>query len=107
MASLIDKLKQILGDSHRIPPSAEVVLDAGKLEHLMHILSDTREDELSCEDVATRLDEYVDCLSGRFAESDFVALMEHHLAMCSDCHEAFDALMRAIAASEGDAHTTG
>jgi hypothetical protein len=100
MTNLIERLKKILGvplpSSHHTKPA--VPLDDQTLDRLMHILSHTREDELSCEQVANCLDEYVDCISGRLAGDDLVPLIDHHLAMCPDCHEALDALVRAIEA---------
>lgn len=102
MASLIEKLKQILNASGRPPQTDVVVLDSEKLAQLMHLLSHTREDELSCEEVANRLDEYVDCLAGHMAGSEVVPLMDHHLSMCPDCHEALDALLRAIETAGGE-----
>jgi septation ring formation regulator EzrA len=103
MTSLIEKLKQIFGISGRSSEPGVIVLDASTLEQLMHVLSQTREDELSCEEVAERLDEYVECLAGYSTNNELDPLMEHHLSMCPDCHDAFEALLRAIQDAEAGA----
>lgn len=101
MASLIEKLKNLLGlNAPTGGPGRVVTLDGPAVEQLMHILSQTREDELSCEEVANRLDEYVDCLAGHLSDEEMVPLMAHHLDMCHDCYEAFEALKRAIESAE-------
>jgi hypothetical protein len=103
MASLIDRLKKILGASNPgTDMSPTVPVDEATLTQLMQILIHTREDELSCATVAERLDEYVDCISGRMLGDDTIPLMEHHLAMCPDCHEELDALLRAIETAAED-----
>jgi hypothetical protein len=103
MASLIDRLKKILGASAPATDSAATIpMDEATLTRLMQILAHTREDELSCAEVADRLDQYVDCLAGRLLADDTLPLMEHHLAMCPDCHEELDMLLRAIETTTED-----
>lgn len=106
MASLIDRLRELIsGKTHDASMPAPLPFDETSLARLMVALSHTRDDELSCEEVANRLDEYVDCLAGRLAADESIALMDDHLAMCRDCHEAYDALMQAIDAAGSESPT--
>jgi hypothetical protein len=83
-------------DNPNAPQSIVVPLDEQSIARLMIILCDTRDDELSCEEVFSRLDEYVDCLMGRFDVGDSRSLFEFHLNRCTDCHDELDALIQAL-----------
>ncbi|MBP6016413.1 MAG: hypothetical protein KA586_06805 [Candidatus Promineofilum sp.] len=97
MSNLIDKLRQLLGpSSHPVPACVNVPLDEASLERLMHILDETRNDELTCEEVFNCLDEYVDCLEAYQDVGGKKPLVEHHLNMCPDCRVQLDALIHAL-----------
>lgn len=86
-----------MGASRQSPAgSVAIPVDDAVVERLMHLLCETRDDELSCEEVYARLDEYVDCLVSRQPAGEQTPLVEHHLALCPDCHDALDALRRAL-----------
>ena len=97
MSNLIDRLRQLL----RMPSSpasacVNVPLDDASLERLMHMLNETRNDELTCEEVFSCLDEYVDCLEAYQDVGGKKLLVEHHLNMCPDCRVQLDALIHAL-----------
>ena len=97
MSNLIDRLRQLLGLAARPTPACvNVPLDDASLERLMHILSETRNDELSCEEVFNCLDEYVDCLEAYQDVGGKKPLVEHHLSICPDCRIQLDALIHAL-----------
>jgi hypothetical protein len=73
-----------------------VPLDDYSFERLMRLLCETRDDELSCEEVYGRLDEYVECLMTHRDVGDMRPLFEHHLGLCSDCRDELDALIHAL-----------
>jgi hypothetical protein len=77
-------------------PCVYVPLDDQAIERLMRLLCETRDDELSCEEVFSRLDEYVDCLMARQGVGEIQLRFEHHLALCRDCHDELDALVHAL-----------
>lgn len=108
MSNLIDKLRELLGRASHPHPSASVAvpLDDQSIERLMHLLCETRDDELSCEEVFNCLDEYADCLESHKDVGGKKPLVEHHLSICPDCRDELDALIHALenaAADDADA----
>jgi hypothetical protein len=97
MSSLIDKIR---GLRKEMPPASEtcvhVPLDDQAFERLLLLLCDTRDDELSCEEVFGRLDEYVDCLAARQDAGVMFPLFAHHLGFCADCRDELEALLHAL-----------
>jgi hypothetical protein len=83
-------------DNPHAPQSIVVPLDERSIARLMIILCDTRDDELSCEEVFSRLDEYVDCLMGRYDVGQARSLFEFHLDRCIDCRDQLEALIQAL-----------
>jgi hypothetical protein len=59
----------------------------------------TRPEELSCEEAYNLIDQYADLLQNGEDAASLLPLVEHHLEMCIDCKEEFEALMRALRAS--------
>jgi len=103
MANLSEKIRRIMGRPSNIPDvSAAVPLDDQSIERLMRLLSVTRDDELSCEEVYNRLDEYVDCLISREDLGEIKPLLEHHLGFCADCRDELNALIHALELSVAD-----
>jgi len=114
MSNLIEKLRELLG---RATPATSnhvaVPLDDHSVERLMHLLSETRDDELSCEEVFNCLDEYVECLEshdedvghGDVGHGDVGGkkpLVEHHLSICPDCRDELHALIHALENAQGE-----
>lgn len=97
MSSVIDIIHRLLERPAKAEPTVEVPLDSPSIDRLLHLLCDTREDELSCEEVFSRLDEYVDCLLSHRHVMDQLPLMEHHLSLCADCRDELHALQQALA----------
>jgi hypothetical protein len=97
MSSLIDKIR---GLRKEVPPTSEtcvhVPLDDQAFERLLLLLCDTRDDELSCEEVFGRLDEYVDCLLAHRDAGVIFPLFAHHLGLCADCRDELEALVHAL-----------
>ena len=64
--------------------------------HLLRSLAMTKEEEYSCDDVHALLDEFVELkLRGENVE-ELMPLVKHHLDMCRDCFEEYEALMAAL-----------
>jgi len=97
MSSVIDTIHKLLDSRPQDDPTVVVRLDDQSVDRLLHLLCDTRDDELSCEEVFVRLDEYVDCLVTHQFDRNNLALVEHHLALCADCRDELTALQKALA----------
>ena len=97
MTSLIEKLRELrsrTGESTGTGAGAS--LNEQSIERLMHLLCETRDDELSCEEVFNCLDEYVECLEVHQEFGHRKQLVEHHLNLCTDCRDELDALIHAL-----------
>ncbi len=103
MSSTIEKLRALLRrQSSPDTASTEAALDEKGVERLMRLLCETRDDELSCEDVFNCLDEYVDCLEAHQEMGGKKPLVEHHLNLCTDCRDQLDALVHALEKANGE-----
>ena len=108
MTSLIEKLRELRSRAAgSTGTGAGAPLNEQSIERLMHLLCETRDDELSCEEVFSCLDEYVECLEAHQEFGHRKQLVEHHLNLCTDCRDELDALIHALedanAAEHGNA----
>ncbi len=102
MSSVIDTIRHLQERPAPPEPGVAVPLDDPSIDRLLHLLCDTRDDELSCEEVFTRLDEYVDCLISHKQVMENTPLVEHHLGLCADCRDELRALQLALALAAAD-----
>jgi uncharacterized protein Yka (UPF0111/DUF47 family) len=59
----------------------------------------TQEVEFSCEDVYRLLDQYAETINRGEDAQKLMPLVEHHIEICPDCREEFEALLRILQAS--------
>ncbi|RME88563.1 MAG: hypothetical protein D6770_06705 [Anaerolineae bacterium] len=81
------------------PPSSQKGKDhhdEEMLRRLLQAVERTREVEYSCEDVYRVLDEYAERLQRGEDAARLMPLVRHHLEMCPDCREEFEALLRVL-----------
>ncbi len=102
MASVIDIIHKLLEQPARPLDEVIVPLDGPSIDRLLHLLCETRDDELSCDEVFGRLDEYVECLLSHQGFTGPAPLVEHHLALCPDCRDEYDALVQALLRAGAD-----
>jgi hypothetical protein len=79
------------------PPEAAMTPEA--IMGLLKKLELTRSEELPCEEAYNLIDEYADLVQKGEDAARLLPLVEHHLEMCLDCKEEYEALMRALRAS--------
>ena len=65
----------------------------------MVMLERTRTDEASCDDVFDILDQYTEMVARGEDAGTLLPLIKHHLDMCPECQEEYDALLRIVEAS--------
>lgn len=105
MTSLIEKLRELRSRTGEgAGASAGASLDEQSVERLMRLLCETRDDELSCEEVFSCLDEYVECLEAHHEFGHRKQLVEHHLKLCTDCRDELDALIHALEDADAAGH---
>ena len=70
-----------------------------EFQKLLKMIENTQEVEFSCDDVYHLLDQYSEAVvQGENAEQ-LMPLVEHHINICPDCREEFEALLRVLQAS--------
>jgi hypothetical protein len=70
-----------------------------KLKNLLQMIENTQEIELACDDVYLLLDQYAEAVARGEDAKQLMPLVEHHIKICQDCREEFEALLRIIEAS--------
>lgn len=63
------------------------------IKRFLSQISNTQDDELPCGDVFDLLDIYADAKAKGEDPSEYLPLVKHHLEMCRDCTEEYEALM--------------
>ena len=70
-----------------------------EFQKLLKMLENTQEVEFSCDDVYHLLDQYSEAVvQGENAEQ-LMPLVEHHIHICPDCRDEFEALLLVFHAS--------
>jgi len=65
-------------------------------EKMLRMIENTQEKELSCDEVFELLDIYAEMAERGEDVGEFFPLVEHHLEMCPDCREEYEAVMRIL-----------
>lgn len=69
------------------------------VQKLIQMVENTQEVEFSCEDVYLILDQYTELVYHGENPAELMPLVEHHIEICPDCREEFEALLRILEAS--------
>ncbi len=66
---------------------------------MMQMLAVTRDNELSCDEVYTLLDQFAEAISRGEAVKEWMTPVGQHLKVCPDCREEYEALLAMIEAA--------
>jgi hypothetical protein len=66
------------------------------LRKIIEKIALTRTDEIGCETCFAEVDRFVDMLVAGEDPRNVMPLVEHHLQVCGNCHEEFEALLDAL-----------
>ena len=69
------------------------------LRKIIQMVENTQEVELSCDDVYHLLDQYTEIAAMDGDTEQLMPLVEHHIEICPDCREEFEALLRVLQAT--------
>jgi hypothetical protein len=69
------------------------------VQKLIQMVENTQEVEFSCEDVYNILDQYTELVYRGDDSAELMPLVEHHIEICPDCREEFEALLRVLEAA--------
>ena len=83
--AIIQKIKKSFNHHEELPN--EAVLG------FLRVLESVREDEVPCDEVYTRIDEYVEREVDKKDAAQLMPLVREHLDMCSECCEEYEALL--------------
>lgn len=95
-------IQRLFGRIWRRKSSASDAANFVSVSHLhktLVMVAGTRDQELDCADAYTFLDSYADRISRGEDAAALMPLVHHHLALCPDCSEELDALLRALEAT--------
>lgn len=67
-----------------------------KLRNFLIAIENTHEVEYDCEQVYQLLDQYAEMIERGENASGAMPLVQHHLEMCRDCNEEYEALLRVL-----------
>ena len=85
---LIQRIRNSLKPQEELPN--EAVLG------FLRVLEDVRKEELSCEEIYSKLDEYVECEMDCNDAAHVMPLIREHLDICSECCEEYEALLDVV-----------
>ncbi|NOY98277.1 MAG: hypothetical protein GXP40_03595, partial [Chloroflexi bacterium] len=71
-----------------LPPAA--------LHKLAQMVAQTQDVEYSCDEAYRLLDQYAETVTRGEDAERIMPLVKHHLDMCPDCREEFEALLRVL-----------
>ncbi|HJQ13728.1 MAG TPA: hypothetical protein VJ830_03185 [Anaerolineales bacterium] len=85
LRTLIQKIKNSFNHHEETPN--EAVLG------FLRVLESVREEDIPCDEVYARIDEYVEREVGQKDAAQLMPLVREHLDMCSECCEEYQALL--------------
>ena len=71
-------------------------LNDEKLSQLGHFLWLTRPEELTCDEWLDRVTSYADAVAAGLPPPPDSELVQHHLAICTECREEFEAIVAGL-----------
>jgi hypothetical protein len=75
-------------------------IDPTTFKKILISLTMTHEEEIDCEECYIHMDKFVDMLREGEAPEKVMPLVKHHLDLCGDCNEEFEALYEALKACD-------
>jgi hypothetical protein len=93
-----DWVRRLLGKF--VPmPSGNWMSSPEALRKMADMLAHTQEVELACDEVLALMDQFAETVMRGEDAAQLMPLVQHHLEMCGDCHEDFEALLRILRSS--------
>lgn len=86
-------IQRLFGSKKQKPSSGRTSANPSeKMQKMMAMLSATREEELTCDEVFALLDQFTELAAQGEDVAQLMPLVQHHLDMCDDCREEFKVL---------------
>ncbi|MEW6403360.1 MAG: hypothetical protein AB1649_16310 [Chloroflexota bacterium] len=86
-------IQRLFGSKQQKPSSGGTSANPSeKMQKMMAMLSATREEELTCDEVFALLDQFAELAAQGEDVAQLMPLVQHHLDMCDDCQEEYKVL---------------
>jgi len=73
-----------------------MTIEPRKIKHMVRNILTARPDEIGCAECLERMDRFVELeLEGK-SPAEAMPLVHDHLTRCRDCHEEYEALLKAL-----------
>lgn len=89
-------MRRLSGKPPLIDPQS--LPELGTMKALMQGVTATRDQELACDEAYELLDEFAEAVVAGCDVAAMMPLVYHHLNMCPDCREEYEALLRIVEA---------
>jgi hypothetical protein len=93
-----DWFRRLLG-KHDSMPSGNGMSSPEALRKMAGMIAHTQEEEYTCDEVLALMDQFAEMVMRGEDAAQLLPLVQHHLEMCGDCREEFEALLRILRAS--------
>ena len=71
-------------------------IDKEHFEQMLKVIEQTRPDELACDEIENLLCQFSEMMHEGGDAASLMPLIEHHLNLCPDCREEYEALLRIL-----------
>jgi hypothetical protein len=73
-----------------------MMIDSRSIKKMVRNILTSRPDEIGCDECLERLDRFVEMELAGKNPAEAMPLVQDHLERCRDCHEEFEALLKAL-----------
>jgi hypothetical protein len=88
LRELIQRVRKSISPQEQLPNEA--------ILGFLRVLEETDDEELSCDEIFNKLDEYVEREVDKKDAAHLMPLIREHLDLCPDCCEEYEALLDVI-----------
>jgi predicted component of type VI protein secretion system len=92
----IRKFVKLLWSREKPTPAAPNPAVVRQVRASLTMIAQTQDQELGCDEVYALLDLFAERVRRGEDAAALMPLVHHHLAMCPDCREEFEALLRSL-----------
>lgn len=91
MTTIIEKFMNWIRPKKNLAPNSSAMT-----MHLLQSLAMTKEEEYSCDKAHNLVDQFVEIKTRGDNVEKLMPLVKHHLDMCQECFEEYEALLTAL-----------
>jgi len=77
-------------------PEQKMAMTSDQAKKMLRMIENTQVEELSCDEAFELLDVYAEMAARGEDVANLFPLVKHHLEMCPDCQEEYEAVMRIL-----------